>query len=197
MQAGFAVVNQTDIQLQTFSLRYEAGRGAILEWELQRDGGEKGTLIVLRAQDAQPRAWHELTRLTLEERGFADDTVDVGSWAYALMLETKKSTHLLADDVILVGAPQPHLSLLGNRPNPFNPSTRIRFRLASAAPVDVRIFDLRGRLVRQLQATSPAGEGSIVWDGKDHAGRPQPSGTYIYEVIVEGGAAVARMTLLR
>jgi hypothetical protein len=197
LEAGFAIVTRTDILLLDFALRHDAVRGAVLEWLLQRDRGDAGTLVVLRSEDAQPRAWHELAHLPLDARGFEDTGIEAGHWVYALMLKTADRQQILAERMLDVEAPQPSLIVLGNAPNPFNASTHIRLRLGVAGPVDVRIYDLRGRLVRQLRTTLPAGERTILWDACDHERRPQPSGTYIYEVRINGASARARMTLLR
>lgn len=88
--------------------------------------------------------------------------------------------------------------ILGNRPNPFNPSTEIRFRLDGEARVRLDVFDMRGALVRRLaDEVSPAGERGVVWDGRDAAGRDAPSGLYIFRVLVEGESRALPITLIR
>ena len=73
--------------------------------------------------------------------------------------------------------------LVGAYPNPFNPSTTIAFRLAATGPVELGIYDLQGRLVRQLVAeTLSAGSHDVVWDGRDRAGRVTGSGVYLYRL---------------
>lgn len=71
-------------------------------------------------------------------------------------------------------------------PNPFRGDTTIRFRLARSEQVSVRLFDVRGRLIRRLQ-DGPMTEGSqsVRWDGLDDAGRAVSSGVYFYQVIGE------------
>jgi immune inhibitor A len=71
--------------------------------------------------------------------------------------------------------------LLSARPNPFNPSTAIRFSSDGTAPRAVlSIFDVAGRLVRTLERETPsAGFYEAVWDGKDKSGRPVASGVYV------------------
>jgi hypothetical protein len=77
--------------------------------------------------------------------------------------------------------------LLPNRPNPFNPLTEIRFELNAAAQARVSVYDLQGRLVRQLvDQMYPAGLHSVIWDGKDSYGRGVSSGSYLYRM--EAGA---------
>jgi uncharacterized Ntn-hydrolase superfamily protein len=73
--------------------------------------------------------------------------------------------------------------LYPNYPNPFNPSTTIRYHLASAARVTLKIYNALGQeiktLVRQRQ---PAGTYAISWDGRDGAGEAVSSGVYIYRL---------------
>ena len=59
-------------------------------------------------------------------------------------------------------------------------------RLTSAAPVSIAIFDLSGRLVRELYAgEDPLGEYSHHWDGTDDSGRRVPPGVYLYRLTIE------------
>ncbi|HEU4930159.1 MAG TPA: choice-of-anchor D domain-containing protein, partial [Candidatus Krumholzibacteria bacterium] len=57
--------------------------------------------------------------------------------------------------------------LYANRPNPFNPTTTIAYDLPRGVQVSLTIYDVHGREVRQLvNGTQPAGNHSIVWDGR-------------------------------
>ncbi len=85
-----------------------------------------------------------------------------------------------------------------NSPNPFNPTTTIRFSLAEAGPVRISVFDVAGRLVRTLEdGRMDAGEHSSVWDGRDDAGAPAASGIYFYSISTEGYSARRKMVLLK
>jgi hypothetical protein len=91
--------------------------------------------------------------------------------------------------------------LLGNAPNPFNPATTIRFELSladAAAPVSLRVYDVRGQLVRTLldDRLSP-GLNEVSWDGRDDAGRPAPSGVYVYRLETGQQALAGRMLMLK
>ena len=90
------------------------------------------------------------------------------------------------------------LALPQNHPNPFNPSTEIRFTIPTAGPGSLRVFDLHGRLVRTLaQGNLPAGEGSLTWHGRDDSGRSVGSGVYIYRLDASGLCMERRMVLLK
>ncbi len=81
-----------------------------------------------------------------------------------------------------------------------NPSARVEFSvdIAEPGPVQVRIFDMNGRLVRRLLDTRLSeGKQSLQWDGRDDRSRPSPSGIYLVRVDTEVGALQQRITLLK
>ncbi|MBK9777878.1 MAG: T9SS type A sorting domain-containing protein [bacterium] len=97
-------------------------------------------------------------------------------------------------------APRPVLSrLLPNVPNPFNPSTTIRFDLAGGGTVDLRVFDVRGRLVRTLAtgAVYVQGRHEVVWDGRDERGQAVASGVYVVELTAGNTRQSQQVMLLK
>ncbi|NNE07139.1 MAG: hypothetical protein HKN20_01125, partial [Gemmatimonadetes bacterium] len=83
-------------------------------------------------------------------------------------------------------------------PNPFNPTTTIRFDRQAAGRVTLVIHDVAGRAVRTLHdAWLPAGAHQVQWDGRDGEGRAVPSGSYFARILAGGRAATSRLTLLR
>jgi photosystem II stability/assembly factor-like uncharacterized protein len=90
------------------------------------------------------------------------------------------------------------LSLDQNFPNPFNPTTNIRFTLPERERVDLRIFDVRGRSVRHLVGdVLPPGDHGVIWDGRDDARNPVPSGIYLSRLVAGGETATRKMLLLK
>jgi hypothetical protein len=70
---------------------------------------------------------------------------------------------------------------VGNYPNPFNPSTTIRYELPKDASVKMEIYDVTGRKVKTLlDGSRSAGYYSVVWNGRDENGREVASGMYLY-----------------
>jgi hypothetical protein len=64
-------------------------------------------------------------------------------------------------------------------PNPFNPTTTVRYGLKDAGSVRINVYNSRGQLVRSLvNDAKAAGTYSAVWNGLDNSGRPVSSGLY-------------------
>lgn len=73
--------------------------------------------------------------------------------------------------------------LLGNYPNPFNPSTTIRYALPKQSQVEITIYDIMGNLVKTFAMNSQqAGYHNVLWDGKNMNNEQVSSGTYIYRL---------------
>jgi len=99
---------------------------------------------------------------------------------------------------ITVFPPQWTFTVFPNAPNPFNPSTTIRFTLPEAGHVTLAVYDVNGRLVRTLVGGPlAAGCHSVVWDGKDAMGRAVASGVYVYRLTAPQGVVTKRMVLVR
>ncbi len=106
--------------------------------------------------------------------------------------------------VVGVGAePLPALSWqLGPPvPNPSPGATRISLTGPLAVPAGafgVAVFDARGRLIRQLTDTFPAGGAtSLLWDGQDSGGAAVPSGVYFFRLETPGETVSRRVVLVR
>jgi hypothetical protein len=73
--------------------------------------------------------------------------------------------------------------LYPNHPNPFNSETMIRFSLPSAGNIYLKIYNIRGQVVKRLASKYyQAGVHSLRWDGTNDAGVVSPSGVYLVEV---------------
>ena len=98
-------------------------------------------------------------------------------------------------------APMPLIAgaeLQANYPNPFNPRTTLAYELAQDQNVDLTIYSLDGRLVRQIDSGNrAAGRHEVTWDGFDAHGRAVTSGTYLYRLATGGNVLTRTMTLVR
>lgn len=130
------------------------------------------------------------------------DSHDDGELGYVQTLPYVNSSH--DGEATDVDEPRPDrkipvaFGLFQNAPNPFNPSTVIRFDLTQTAPVTMKVFDVTGALVATLVDTSlPAGHHRVVWMGKDDQGRTVPSGVYLYRIATGDHIETREMLLLK
>ncbi|MBC8367962.1 hypothetical protein H8E52_11165 [bacterium] len=87
--------------------------------------------------------------------------------------------------------------LLNPHPNPFNPTTHLSFVLDEPGILSMSIHDASGRKLRTLwDAYRERGEGALVWDGRDDAGRPLPSGLYFANMELGGRHVESRKLVL-
>lgn len=85
-----------------------------------------------------------------------------------------------------------------NFPNPFNPQTVVTYNLPADGWFTLGVYDLRGRLVRLLlDRNLVAGEGNLVFDGRDARGRELAAGTYLLRVNALGQSITRKMSLVR
>ncbi len=86
-----------------------------------------------------------------------------------------------------------------NYPNPFNPQTTIAFEIPIREAVSMRVFDMTGRLVRELIIAEEytSGRYEVVWNGRDDAGRQVASGTYFYRLEARSYSETKRMVLVK
>jgi C1A family cysteine protease len=88
--------------------------------------------------------------------------------------------------------------ILGNYPNPFNPTTEIRFNLSETTNVEVKIYNAKGEFVKQiLSDILNAGTHSAIWNGKDKTEKSVPSGIYFYNVKTDKINVTNKMILLK
>jgi len=92
--------------------------------------------------------------------------------------------------------------LNGNYPNPFNPTTNIKFSLKADSKVALNIYNIRGQKVKSLVNNNmQAGYHSIVWDGRDESGKSVTSGVYFssFDAADDGSdyTSVKKMILLK
>lgn len=88
--------------------------------------------------------------------------------------------------------------LFQNFPNPFNPSTTIKYSVPNNGRVRIRIYNNLGQAVRLLvDEFNSIGERTVIWDGKDNDGRKVATGVYYYQLEMENSFSTKRMILVR
>jgi hypothetical protein len=165
-----------------------AGSGAD-RFLLQRtaEGGIGGTLATIHV---------EAGRQTYE---YVDRQVEAGR-RYTYRLTVASGDLSVQGDAVnvLVNPMARRVEVAPAAPNPFNPRTTLTWRVApDVETVRLRLFDTRGRLVREFDPPATAGWNSIVWDGTDRGGAQVASGTYRFVVEADGQMESVSLTLVR
>jgi len=151
--------------------------------------------------------------------------LDPASFTYILQVESSSNNRLIANDSFPFvvtnapstgqlkaggetwtfsddtehGSPLPEsVELLGNYPNPFNPETRISYRLSEARHVTLQVFDIKGRLISELvNGEQAAGPQNIFWNGKTSEGKRVASGIYLYRLVAGDFSQTNKMLLVK
>lgn len=183
--------------LQSFSIEPRSSE-IVVRWSLAEcDETTAFRVTRLSPGSASPPRVDERPTLERDDLSFSytDRDVEAGAaYAYRVEYSSGESWRILfeTEAVSIPGAP---FAMNSNYPNPFNPSTTIEFSTAERGAVVLRVFDVTGKLVRNLlNADLPAGHHSVRWDGLDDRGRPVASGTYLGRL--EAGKASASIKLL-
>ncbi|HKK71720.1 MAG TPA: IPT/TIG domain-containing protein [Candidatus Krumholzibacteria bacterium] len=96
-----------------------------------------------------------------------------------------------------VDASPSRFALYPNEPNPFSSRTTIAMDLPRASDYVLTVFDVRGRMVRQIEDRAGPGRILLGWDGTDALGRPLASGVYFYRLEAPDFREARRMVLMR
>ncbi len=88
--------------------------------------------------------------------------------------------------------------LVGNYPNPFNPSTKIKYAIVEDSDVKIQIFNVKGQFVKELVNTHQVADHyEIDWNGKNQAGQRVSSGLYFYKLSTKNVKETKKMLLVK
>lgn len=88
--------------------------------------------------------------------------------------------------------------LIGNYPNPFNPTTNIKYSIERSSVVELNIYNSLGKLVRTLVNDRQSnGHYDVSWDSKNNNGVTVSTGIYFAKLISSGKVSVKRMLLVK
>jgi hypothetical protein len=84
-------------------------------------------------------------------------------------------------------------------PNPFNPTTTIKYTIKERAHVSLRVYNAAGQLVRTLldEVQAPDQIQPVTWDGANNAGQTVSSGVYFYKLSTKNFSQTKKMVLLK
>lgn len=137
---------------------------------------------------------------------FEHDVSELGDHYYILSAVDIHENESEYSDVVSVtllslldvhGIPESY-TLHQNFPNPFNPTTKIKYDLPEDALVSVSIYDLMGRMIKSLSfGYKSAGYHSLQWDATNDIGESVSAGMYIYTIQAGDYIATKKMVLLK
>ena len=109
-------------------------------------------------------------------------------WTYMGALSTVDNDNITADK----------FELKGNYPNPFNPTTKIRFTNDRASNVKVTVYSLKGEKVATIMNKQVnSGTYDVSWNGKNTSGKVVPTGMYLYDIESDGRRLQGKMLFLK
>jgi hypothetical protein len=188
------------VQVSAFSAK-PSGDGISIQWITQSEVENAG--FILERTEDEGSQWITIasyqTHASLVGQGstssmttydFLDRMVEPGHVYRYRLSDVSERDEIHIVDVIVIASDRPAepeisespetTSLSPPSPNPFNPSTRIRYQLSEAAQVELTVYDIRGNRVRTLiQEEQDAGNYSVYWHGRNMRGLAVPSGTYM------------------
>ncbi|MFQ5865947.1 MAG: alpha-amylase family glycosyl hydrolase [bacterium] len=123
--------------------------------------------------------------------------VELSPWQASVLILADSVINLVTSvqELELLQIPA-HFELFQNFPNPFNPSTSIRFEVPETTHLTLQIYNVLGQKIKTvIDGEEPAGEYVIQWNGKDELGRETASGLYILMLVA--GSFVKSMKMVK
>ncbi len=178
------------ILIEPYDCRYDP------DWQTAYNNGSDGNESLFRAHDIQLTNYFPVGRkIYVRFRLYADDATHSWGWA----IDDVRSNNLVSGLENKSGKLSA-FALLGNYPNPFNPTTTIMFTLNERAPVTLEIFNALGQKIKTLYKNELLNSGQIhkaVWDGTNDANKSVGSGLYVYRLRAGNRVAIKKMLLIR
>ncbi len=165
-------------------------------WQSTYDAAGAGTEAMMVSHETNLTTYYSIDdQVYLRFRLFADEAVHGWGWTID---DIKAGNNLttVEDSPATPGK----FELLANYPNPFNPSTTIRFTLPETAPVTLQIYDNLGKLVKEIynRELLPAKAlYQVTWDGTNQNNIPVASGVYFSRLESGNKRAIRKLTLIR
>lgn len=198
--------NSLPVSLTSFTANAQFSK-ITLNWQTESEIDNQGFNIYRTVKDEDN--WSKINAYMIPGQGNTSQRTDyeyidnsvAGGYTYEYMLESISYAGVrVQEKVIEVFVPLPkEFALLGNYPNPFNPTTQINFRLPEQSDVSILIYGVRGNLVKELALNQvfEAGDHQLTWDATDNSGQPVASGMYVYLFTAGNYKKTAKMLLLK
>ncbi len=200
-ESEWAVIRVSAIssQLQSFSSSWSQGTVA-LRWTVASI--EDGTVFHINRSEDAGETWQAIDDAEVERDDmnftFIDRNILGGrEYIYRVDIDDSEESRIFFVSE-KVQTPEIPLTLQQNFPNPFNPSTTISFYLPEQNEISLTVYDVSGRLIRELEGGAlGAGWHSATWDGMSASGNAAGSGAYFCRLKAGKEIITVKMILLR
>jgi hypothetical protein len=172
--------------------------GIELGWSLTADESIDGFQLI-RSRSGHAGEYPITEQLIgSSERSYVDTTALPGNrYRYTLLVWASESG-IIRSAPVEVERPPLAVRLFQNHPNPFNPTTTIRFVVPRASHVTLRVYSPAGKLVRTLvDRVLHSGTREAIWDGTNDIGNRVASGVYFCRLRVDRVYLSHKMILLK
>jgi len=200
--SGYSVDNIKPRCPEHFSVAYDIGGGNDLSWTPAEDPDFAYCQIYRGTSADFTVGLESLLHVTADEQ-WTDTSGGLEHHYKITAVDDAGNESDPTSPTTITGADRPPIperyALYQNRPNPFNPTTLIRYDVpATGGYVRLDIYDVAGRLVRTLvNDLQTAGEKRATWDGRDNRGGNVASGVYFYRMKTAAYTKTLKMVLLR
>ncbi len=194
--------NSLPVELNSFSASVANGSTVNLTWKTATEVNNYGFDVERSSGNS---GWQKIGFVagsgnsnSPQDYSFTDNPSGGTSFSYRLKQIDVGGSSQYYDPVTvnltLSGKPK----LLQNSPNPFNPSTTIKFYTPNTSDVTIKIYDMLGREVTTLiNHQTTAGYHVVYWNGKDSRGENVASGIYLYRLTAGNFSETKKMNLLK
>jgi len=176
----YLIDHETDPYVSVVSQKYDEKRG---------QASSTSILSLITLSDSMPDGYEPDLWFRLESLYNNSNVPESRTRTYQFRYDYKRAI-LITEDTTTVNVSIPKikdktLSLNAILPNPFWDSVRILFNLDTAAMVNLSVFDIYGKKIRELKnAYESMGAYAVDWDGKNSNCSPCPPGIYFYRLMV-------------
>jgi len=179
-----------------------------ISWSTASELNNQG-FNIYRAEAETPDNWVMVNDAIIDGQGSVSsetnynysDTKVVSGKTYQYKLESVSLNGITVEEkTIDVEIPVPsQYVLLPNYPNPFNPTTNIKFLLPESQQVTLQIYNISGQLVKTITQNEmyQAGEHVVSWNATDDSGSRVASGMYMYVFRAGSFHKIGKMILLK
>jgi hypothetical protein len=202
----FGVIPATLLPVELANFSSEVNNGIVkLSWQTATETNNYGFEIERSIISDQSLAYKRIGFVSgagnsnsPKNYSFADQPTGGTKFSYRIKQIDYNGNYQYFDAITVTINGGQSAELMQNSPNPFNPSTTIKFFIPDNSNVTVKIYDMLGREVATLvNGQTLAGYHIVFWNGRDKYGSQAASGIYLYRLTAGNFMGTKKMILLK